>query len=91
MKDAFNLTCLPELNLPKARFSQCKALMHRNFAPTEEELQNEQFVALNTDASDLYGSVHARYIRSPEGKYSVRKLIKLFKFIGLAIVYGKYL
>ena len=42
--------------------------MHRKSAPTEEELSNEQFLALNSDTSDLYGLIHARYIRSPEGK-----------------------
>ena len=42
--------------------------MQRDHAPTEEELQNEQFLALNQDTSDLYGIIHARYIRSPEGK-----------------------
>jgi len=50
--------------------------MNRKNAPTEEELQNEEFLALNSEASDLYGLIHARYIRSPEG---------------LALIYGKYL
>ena len=42
--------------------------MNRLYAPSDEELQNEQFVALNSDASDMYGMMHAKYIRSPEGK-----------------------
>ena len=42
--------------------------MFRAFQPTDEELQNEQFVSLNADTSDMYGLIHARYIRSPEGK-----------------------
>ena len=67
MKDKFNQLCLKELNLPKSRLAQCKALMNRPFAPTDEELQNEQFVALNSDTSDMYGMIHAKYIRSPEG------------------------
>lgn len=50
--------------------------MNRLYAPSDEELQNEQFIALNSDASDMYGMVHAKYIRSPEG---------------LALVYGRYL
>ena len=62
------MIALPEFNLSKARLSQCKALMNRKSAPTEEELSNEQFLALNSDTSDLYGLIHARYIRSPEGK-----------------------
>lgn len=39
-------------------------------------MQNEQFMALNADTSDMYGLIHARYIRSPEG---------------LALIYGRYL
>jgi casein kinase II subunit beta len=50
--------------------------MSRSSAPTEEELQSESFLALNSETSDMYGLIHARYIRSPEG---------------LALVYGKYL
>ena len=68
LKDSFNLLCVNELKLSKARLIQCKALMHRANGPTEEELQNEQFLALNSDTSDMYGMIHARYIRSPEGK-----------------------
>lgn len=41
LKDSFNLVQLGELNLSKARLSQCKALMNRKMAPTSEELQNE--------------------------------------------------
>lgn len=68
LKDSFNMVCLDELHLSKVRLSQCRALLNRPYAPTDEELQNEQFLALNTDTSDMYGLVHARYIRSPEGK-----------------------
>jgi casein kinase II subunit beta len=68
LKDAFNLISLRELNISKARLAQCKALMSRSSAPTEEELQSESFLALNSETSDMYGLIHARYIRSPEGK-----------------------
>jgi casein kinase II subunit beta len=68
LKDAFNLISLGDLNLSKARLAQCKALMYRQSGPSEEELLNEQFLSLNNDTSDLYGLIHARYIRSPEGK-----------------------
>ena len=68
LKDAFNLVQLSELKLSKSRLAQCRALLTRAYAPTEEELANEQFLALNSDTSDMYGLVHARYIRSPEGK-----------------------
>ena len=73
LKDSFNLISLKELNFSKSRFAMCKALMTREEAPTEAELQNEQFLALNSETSDLYGLIHARYIRSPEGKCSQRR------------------
>jgi len=31
-------------------------------------LQSDVFLQLNQDTSDLYGLIHARYVRSPEGK-----------------------
>jgi len=68
LKDPFNLTCLNQLNLSKARLAKCHALMYRKYGPTEEELQSEEFMSLNSDTCDMYGLIHARYIRSPEGK-----------------------
>ena len=50
--------------------------MNRQTAPTEEELQSESFLALNSDTSDMYGLIHARYIRSPEGKLLIAHAIK---------------
>jgi len=44
--------------------------------PNEKELQSEVFLQLNQDASDLYGVLHARYLRSNEG---------------LSIIYKRYL
>lgn len=73
LKDKSNLAGLIELKLNKARLAQCHQLMNRQWAPTEEELRNEQFLALNQDTSDLYGLLHARYIRSPEGKKNLEK------------------
>jgi casein kinase II subunit beta len=76
LKDAFNSLGLAELRFSKTRMGECRALMHRAYAPTEEELQNEQFLTLNSDTSDLYGLLHARYIRSPEGKQEPDKIYR---------------
>lgn len=81
LKDQFNLIALKELNLSKSRLAQCKALLNRQVAPTEEELQSEAFLALNSDTSDLYGLIHSRYIRSPEGKKVS------FRFLKSALTY----
>ena len=55
----------------------------------QEELENEKFLALNQDTSDLYGIIHARYIRSSEGKSEFFR--RNCSFLGLALVYGRYL
>ena len=44
--------------------------------PTEEDLADEVFMELNSDASDLYGLIHARFINTATG---------------IAKVYQKYL
>ena len=36
-------------------------------APREEDLNEEDFLELNQESSDLYGLLHARYILSPRG------------------------
>lgn len=38
-----------------------------NYSPTEEDLQNEEFLELNQEASDLYGLIHARFIITQRG------------------------
>ena len=38
-----------------------------NSSPNEEDLQNEEFLELNQEASDLYGLTHARFIISQRG------------------------
>jgi len=43
-------------------------LLLKKYPPSDEELLNEKFLALNSDTSDLYGIIHSRYIRSPEGE-----------------------
>jgi casein kinase II subunit beta len=47
LEDKFNVIHLGQLKLSKDRFERCRALMFRQFAPTDEEMQNEQFLSLN--------------------------------------------
>jgi hypothetical protein len=65
-----NLICLDQqLELPNERIKQCLVLLTSKQSPTEENLKDEQFLLLNQDTSDLYGILHARYIRTSEGKF----------------------
>ena len=45
--------------------------------PSEEDLNDEAFLELNQEASDLYSVIHARYILSPRGLAKVQ-----CKFLG---------
>jgi casein kinase II subunit beta len=45
--------------------------------PSEEDLNDEAFLELNQEASDLYSLIHARYILSPRGLAKVQ-----CKFLG---------
>ena len=56
------------LNLGKKRIGECLRLLNAKTQPSEEDLQSDVFLQLNQDTSDLYGLIHARYVRSPEGK-----------------------
>lgn len=76
LQDKFNMVGLhTACEFPKDRVRKCMLLLMSKQQPSEEDLKDEQFLMLNQDTSDLYGVLHARYIRSREG---------------LALVYGKY-
>lgn len=51
-------------------------LLLKKYPPSDDELADDKFLSLNNDTADLYGLIHARYIRSNEG---------------LALIYGRYL
>ena len=38
-----------------------------SYSPSEEDLQDDQFLEQNQLASDLYGLIHARFVVSPPG------------------------
>lgn len=71
LQDKFNMVGLhTACEFPKDRVRKCMLLLMSKQQPSEEDLKDEQFLMLNQDTSDLYGVLHARYIRSREGKCS---------------------
>jgi len=50
-------------------------------SPSHDDLQDQKFLSLNQDAIDLYALLHARYLRSPEGKKFICVLIILSRFV----------
>lgn len=67
--DKFNLIKVEEeLGFKQARVKECLKLLLSKDYPSKEDLQKEEFFKLNQDASDFFAYVHARFMRSPEGK-----------------------
>ena len=66
IKDFFNLYGLKK-RFKTERYSTCIKMILSNYSPTEEDLQNEEFLELNQEASDLYGLIHARFIITQRG------------------------
>lgn len=54
--------------LPKQRFADCLKLILASHAPSAQDLENQNFEQLQQEAFEVYSLMHARYIRSPEGK-----------------------
>ena len=98
MRDEENLHGLvdkivDELNIPKeilvkqGRFSLYLRHLYKAAAPTQEHLADDKYVQFVQDLIDVYGLLHARYIRTAEGKFSNR----LTLISGMAKVMQKYL
>jgi casein kinase II subunit beta len=54
-------------NTSKEKLKQCLKIILSPSQPSEEDLADEQFLELNTEASDLYGQLHVRFLHSPRG------------------------
>ncbi len=69
IRDKFNLMRLEEeCQMSPKRTKLCLKLLLATQAPSQAELQDEEFLQLNQDASELYALIHSRFVRSPEGK-----------------------
>eukprot|EP01017_Pseudomicrothorax_dubius_P012327 TRINITY_DN149_c0_g1_i1.p1 TRINITY_DN149_c0_g1~~TRINITY_DN149_c0_g1_i1.p1 ORF type:complete len:257 (+),score=70.55 TRINITY_DN149_c0_g1_i1:91-861(+) len=76
IKDTFNLYGLK----PKFIHYDEAYEMILNEAPEEEDLEDEHFLELYQEATDLYGLIHARFIQSPKGLALMREKFLLGKF-----------
>jgi casein kinase II subunit beta len=66
IRDQFHLYGLKK-RFKTDRYSTCIKMILSNYSPTEEDLQNEEFLELNQEASDLYGLIHSRFIITQRG------------------------
>jgi len=61
--------------ISKQRFTDCLKLILAAHAPSPKDLENKNFEQLQQEASEVYSLMHARYIRSPEGKFNLELII----------------
>ena len=66
IRDPFNLQGLQE-KLSKDKFKTCLRMILSPQQPNEDDLNDEAFLELNQESSDLYGMIHARFILNPKG------------------------
>ena len=66
IRDPFNLHGL-QTSIPKQKFKTCMRMILSPQAPNEDDLNEEAFLELNQESSDLYGLLHSRYILTPRG------------------------
>jgi hypothetical protein len=66
--------------LPKQRFADCLKLILASHAPSAQDLENQNFELLQQEAFEVYSLMHARYIRSPEGKQPPLLYVQLYRF-----------
>lgn len=76
IRDPFNLHSLDE-KFTKDKLKSCIKMILTPQQPSEEDLNDEVFLELNQEASDLYSVLHARFILSPRGLAKVYQ-----KFLG---------
>ena len=75
IKDPFNLYGIKH-KLETERLKECLELILSPVCPSDQELQEEAYLELNQEASEVYGMIHARFILSP---------------CGMALMYQKYM
>ena len=66
IRDPFNLQGLQE-KFSKEKMKTCLRMILSPQQPNEDDLNDEAFLELNQESSDLYSLMHARYINSPRG------------------------
>lgn len=77
IRDTFNLYGLK----PKfVHYDEAIEMILSPEAPDDEDLEDEKFLELYQEATDLYGLIHARFIQSPKGQTLMREKYVLGKF-----------
>ena len=49
-------------------FSEALEMILSPDAPDDEDLEDERFLEIYQEATDVYGLIHSRFITSPKGK-----------------------
>ena len=70
VQDPTNLQGLQE-KFSKEKMKKCLMMILCPQQPNDEDLQDEQFLELNQESSDLYCMLHARFVLSARGMAKV--------------------
>jgi len=76
IRDPFNLYGV-QTTLSKDKLKTCLRMIMSPTQPHEDDLNDEAFLELNQESSDLYGLLHARFVATPRGLAKVYQ-----KFLG---------
>lgn len=60
---------MKEEQLDDSQFTQYIKHLYKSAAPSKESLADEKYFMFLQDIVDVYGMIHNRYIKTPEGKY----------------------
>ena len=66
IRDHFNLTGL-DSHFGKQKFKMCLEAILKQTAPSDEDMNDEQFLEIMEGSRDFYGMIHNRFIRSARG------------------------
>ena len=66
IRDPFNLYGIKS-KLETERIKECLELILSPTNPSEQELQDDNYMQINQEASEVYGMIHARFILTSKG------------------------
>lgn len=82
-----------EVLIKQNKFQLYVRHLYKAAAPTSEHLSSEHYLQFIQDLVDIYGLIHSRYIRTPEGKFNAPLIFTFLTVFlaGMAKMLNKYL
>lgn len=70
---------LTDETMSKTQFKLYLKHLYKSSAPTQANLEDEKYLQFIQDAVDMYGLIHANYVKSPEGKSLAQHFYRFFR------------